>query len=75
MLVQIQDFEKNETRNADTSILTMLQWVKTNFCMWGFYQVEKVGTNHFKVYDKFEGNKLVYEITKAKSVKQTAKEV
>ena len=34
---------------------TLLQFVKIHWGAWGFYRIEKTGTNEFKIYDKFDG--------------------
>lgn len=53
--------EDNTTHDIILNGLTLLQWVKINFCGWGFYKVEKTGTNKYNIYNKFD-NSLVYKI-------------
>ena len=58
------DLEKNEEREVDTSALGIANWVKLNFGMWGFYKICKVKANCYHIYNKFEGDKLVYKVVK-----------
>lgn len=64
MKIKIVDHDKNTTRIIDYPG-TVLQFVKIHFLFFGFYRVEKAGSNKYLIYDKFE-NKHVNTISKAK---------
>lgn len=44
---------------------TILQFVKIHFLFFGFYRVEKAGTNKYMIYYKLDGQH-VYTVSKAK---------
>lgn len=44
--------------------LTLLQYLKINFSMWGFYKIEKVNNKKYYVWDAFDGT-MQYTIEKA----------
>lgn len=64
MYIKIQNHQENTTRVIDYPG-TVLQFVKIHFLFFGFYRVEKTGSNEYQIYDKFE-NKHVNTITKAR---------
>ena len=64
MNIKIEDHEKQNTR-VIIYPGTVLQFVKVHFIYMGLYQVEKIGTNAYTVYDKWD-RKHVYTISKAK---------
>ena len=64
MYLKIENHAENTTRIIDYPG-TVLQFVKIHFMFFGFYRVEKAGTNKYMIYDKFE-NKHINTISKAK---------
>lgn len=64
MYIKIENHPENTTRVIDYPG-TVLQFVKIHFLFFGFYRVEKTGSNEYQIYDKFE-NKHVNTITKAR---------
>ena len=64
MYIKIENHQENTTRVIDYPG-TVLQFVKIHFLFFGFYRVEKAGSNKYLIFDKFE-NKHVNTITKAR---------
>ena len=67
MKIKIENHADGTTRVIEYR-LTLLQFVKFHFCMFGaIYSVEKAGTNKYKIYDGFNGSH-VYTVSKAKTL-------
>lgn len=64
MKIKIENHSENNTRVIDYPG-TLLQFIKIHFVFFGFYRVEKAGSNKYLISDKFE-NKHLYTISKAK---------
>ena len=64
MYIKIENHQENTIRVIDYPG-TVLQFVKIHFLFFGFYRVEKAGSNKYLIFDKFE-NKHVDTITKAR---------
>ena len=64
MFIKIENHDENTTRVIDYPG-TVLQFVKIHFQFFGFYRIEKAGSNKYLIFDKFE-NKHVNTISKAK---------
>ena len=63
MYIKIENHAENTARVIDYPG-TVLQFVKIHFLFFGFYRIEKAGSNKYLIYDKFE-NKHVNTISKA----------
>ena len=61
MKAKLYDYGKNETREIDTQLLSLLQWVRVNFAGWGFYEIKRIGKNSYEIWDSFS-KELVYKI-------------
>lgn len=64
MNIKIENHRENTIRVIDYPG-TLLQFVKIHFLFFGFYRIEKAGSNKYLISDKFE-NKQLYTISKAK---------
>lgn len=64
MLIKIENHAESSERVIEYPG-TVLQFVKIHFLFFGFYRIEKAGSNKYLIFDKFE-NAHVYTISKAK---------
>lgn len=65
MKIKIENHKENTTRVIEYP-LTLLQFVKINFAMWGaIYGIEKAGANKYEIFNGFDGEHI-YTVSKAR---------